>query len=834
MHTNKPQLRLLPVIICFAAILLLASACRGDGENSSTKEETEFMEMSCKHEIEQKIEEMRLMPTPIGLEYQSEEYRKNWKRNRAKMAVVMPVFEKHREKFWRQPNIWGSGPGSLLDENGEETEEFGITIYVTKKVPQDQLPPEDRIPDRIGCVRIQIIEKPNNAILWSHSFLVHRPAMAGVLVASPSPSGGDPSIGTLTGLAVRNSDGKKVLVTNLHVLTGGYGRAPTGSEELYQPETTSPAYKVARILHSVEIVPGQDNIADVAISELLPGVDASYDPHNSNHDMGFVASGTVEPEEGMYLTFLGAVTRGRVARVKELNQERTVGGVRFVGVTTLDLSQNPGGGGDSGAACLHQTGHDRYQMSCILFGGSDDGREGYAFPASVAERELGITFGNDLPVASASASPSTASPGATVTLDGSGSTDPEGDTLSYSWKQRAGSSVTLSSATVASPTFTAPLSATTLTFRLTVTDSHGLSDTDTVDIVVNRAPTANAGSNQTVDTEATVTLDGSGSSDPDGDTLSYSWEKQAGPSVALSSAAVSNPTFTAPPSATTFTFKLTVTDSYGASDTDTVTIRVREPETWGSWRDTGKRRGSGQSREKEQSRTSSRGNRRTRWVADPESETWGSWSRTGRTRGSAQNREAEESRTSSYGNRRTRWVADPEPETWGSWSRTGRTRGSAQNREAEESRTSSYGSRRTRWVSDPEPETWGSWSRTGRTRGSAQNREAEESRTSSYGNRRTRWVSDPEPETWGSWSRTGRTRGSAGYREAEESRTSSYGNRRTRWVADPEPEPETWGLWSDTGRTRGNEEEGFEKEQQRTSNYGNTQIRWVVDWTFGG
>ena len=194
MYARKSPFRLLAVIICFAAVLWLAAAC-GEGANSSTKEETEFMEMSCKHEIEQKIEEMRLMPTPIGLEYDSEEYRKNWKRNSAKMAVVMPVFEKHREKFWRQPNIWGSGPASLLDENGEETEEFGITIYVTKKVPQDQLPPEDRIPDRIGCVRIQIIEKPNNAILWITPFLLigrlwlyPRPSIARTPSASFSPN----------------------------------------------------------------------------------------------------------------------------------------------------------------------------------------------------------------------------------------------------------------------------------------------------------------------------------------------------------------------------------------------------------------------------------------------------------------------------------------------------------------------------------------------------------------------------------------------------------------------------------------------------------------------
>jgi hypothetical protein len=65
-------------------------------------------------------------------------------------------------------------------------------------------------------------------------------------------------------------------------------------------------------------------------------------------------------------------------------------------------------------------------------------------------------------------------PGETVTLDGTGSTDPDGTIASYSWSQTAGTSVTLSSSTAARPTFTAPSVSTgdALTFKLTVTDNQ--------------------------------------------------------------------------------------------------------------------------------------------------------------------------------------------------------------------------------------------------------------------------------------------------------------------------------------------------------------------------
>ncbi len=99
----------------------------------------------------------------------------------------------------------------------------------------------------------------------------------------------------------------------------------------------------------------------------------------------------------------------------------------------------------------------------------------------------GPVSANTAPVANAGPDQTGIEPFATVTLNGTGSTDADGDTLTYAWTQTAGTTVTLSSSTAASPTFTAPatLAGATLTFSLVVTDSHGAASTaDTVSITV--------------------------------------------------------------------------------------------------------------------------------------------------------------------------------------------------------------------------------------------------------------------------------------------------------------------------------------------------------------
>jgi len=170
-----------------------------------------------------------------------------------------------------------------------------------------------------------------------------------------------------------------------------------------------------------------------------------------------------------------------------------------------------------------------------------------------------------------------------VTLNGSASADPDGDALLYSWRfvsRPAGSSAPLQDAETVNPTFTADVEG-DFVIELLVGDGEVDSNTDNVTVSATKAnvrPVADAGTDQSVVEGDVVTLDASGSSDPDGDTLSYHWRFVSKPFQAtseLSDRTSVAPTFTADAEGT-YTLALTVNDGEITSEEKLVRVTASE------------------------------------------------------------------------------------------------------------------------------------------------------------------------------------------------------------------------------------------------------------------
>jgi hypothetical protein len=181
---------------------------------------------------------------------------------------------------------------------------------------------------------------------------------------------------------------------------------------------------------------------------------------------------------------------------------------------------------------------------------------------------------NRTPVSSAGADQSVFK-AAAVTLDGSASSDADGNALSYRWTQTSGPAVSLSSGTTARPTFNAPATSGTLMFSLIVNDGRADSTADIVQVTVaNRVPSASAGNDATIDAGTLFTLDGLGSSDADQDALTYTWTQLSGPVVTLTAVSNGRVRFIAPSQVTQLTFGVVANDGEVASAQDVVAVNI--------------------------------------------------------------------------------------------------------------------------------------------------------------------------------------------------------------------------------------------------------------------
>ncbi|MFZ1862999.1 MAG: PKD domain-containing protein [Polyangiales bacterium] len=185
--------------------------------------------------------------------------------------------------------------------------------------------------------------------------------------------------------------------------------------------------------------------------------------------------------------------------------------------------------------------------------------------------------GNNAPSADAGLDQAVTVIGTVVHLDGSASYDLDGDPISYSWTLSgpAGSSATLQGATTATPSFVPDVYG-DFVATLVVTDSGGLTGTDEVLVSFdNVPPVADATAHpQAVRVGEMVLLDGSGSTDANGDSLTYEWSvvlAPAGSVATLDDPTAQMPTFT-PDIAGTYQMDLIVSDGIANSEVASVTV----------------------------------------------------------------------------------------------------------------------------------------------------------------------------------------------------------------------------------------------------------------------
>lgn len=207
------------------------------------------------------------------------------------------------------------------------------------------------------------------------------------------------------------------------------------------------------------------------------------------------------------------------------------------------------------------------------------GRSGNPCGAGMLDATRALQRLADLtPSVSARANAAVVENGSTVTLSGTATPKPAGNTnLTYEWRQSSGPAVTLSNGSTTQASFTAPATS-RLAFRLVVTDADGFQATSSaVEIRANGTPTlatpqpVNATAGDTVSFRITAT-------DPDNDPLTFA-------ATGIPASATFNTStgeFSWPGSvAGTYPISITASDGTFTSAAQTLTLTVTAPRRGG-------------------------------------------------------------------------------------------------------------------------------------------------------------------------------------------------------------------------------------------------------------
>lgn len=191
---------------------------------------------------------------------------------------------------------------------------------------------------------------------------------------------------------------------------------------------------------------------------------------------------------------------------------------------------------------------------------------------------------NQLPVAVAGNDQEILLPQTATTISAAGSIDADGIIETYNWTKIAGPAQFTISTPNAAGTAISNLKVGTYRFKLTVTDNQNGTATDTVDIVVinpspNILPIANAGNDQVITLPvSSTTVNGSSSSDGDGNIAAYQWQQISGPvATTVATPNTVSTTVSNLSTAGVYKFELAVTDDSSAVVKDTMAITVNPP-----------------------------------------------------------------------------------------------------------------------------------------------------------------------------------------------------------------------------------------------------------------
>lgn len=192
----------------------------------------------------------------------------------------------------------------------------------------------------------------------------------------------------------------------------------------------------------------------------------------------------------------------------------------------------------------------------------------------LANISLGAGPSNQSPIADAGVNQSITT--STATLNGTGSSDPDGTISSYLWTQLSGPNTAGITTPSGSTTGLTGLIGGSYVFNLLVTDNNGATSGDNVTITVNlnTPPIANAGPNQVITLPTTsATMAGSGTDNIG--ISSYAWTKIAGPNTfVITTPSSATTTITGMTTAGVYTYRLTVTDGSGLTGFDDMNVTV--------------------------------------------------------------------------------------------------------------------------------------------------------------------------------------------------------------------------------------------------------------------